>query len=369
MNIELNPELLSRINYITSYIKNDQKETGVVRLRLEKVSYDWVGESNKKHFHLVYDGEKIRRKNNYIVSFNCMSCNRENIVNLNNFARKIEKNNKSCFNCDHNDNNNNNNIGNINKFKSIDDKIINDKTAYFEMPLRKRLLYENKLMTPSHFENIKRYIISYNNDKFSDIDYTMYVPYYRPTESTKYFEPCFFDRNSDIVSRAINIKMWCHHCKHHFKIDSIRNVKKQFPIYCKMCEIKFGNIKPKFECNIVGQNVMFKTKMQHKFIKYCNNNEIVVFNGPNDITLYGVEGDTYIDFYIPGCKTYIDVVGNLEYQEDYENNDIINVTSKRAYGIMYDFISQEDKYLLLHPKNYVKETRRLLTIIESQIRR
>ena len=317
-------------------------------MNLEKVTYEWVGGgcdiNENKHFHLIYDTIKIQRKNKYIVSFNCISCNRENIVNLNNFVGKVEKNTKSCFNC------------NIfpNKFTSIDDKILKDRDDYFKLPLRKRIMYENKLMTPFHFEKIKKYIISYNNDKFSDIDYTMYIPYYKPTESNKHFEPCFLDRNTDIVTRAINIKLECHHCNYHFKIDSIRNIRKQFPIYCKMCYIRFGDIKPKYECNITGQNVMYKTKMQHKFIKYCNNNEIVIYNGPNNIELCN------IDFYIPHSKTYIDVVGNLEYQEDY-NVDNLN----KRYDVIQDFISKETRqglentYIVLHPKNYVKEARNL----------
>lgn len=337
------PELMSRINYITSCQKiNNMKP---IRLDLKKIKYD---HANNK---ISYDNLIISRKNIYVVSYNCITCDRENIVCLNKFVTKIENNNYYCFYC-------RNSSG---QFTTIEDKIVQDVEDFKLLPEKNRISYEKKLMSQANFEKIRKYIKSYNNDRFDDIDNIVYIPYFRPTESTKYYESCFYNNSLDIVSCAINIKMECHHCKYNFTIDNIKNIRNQHPIFCRICSVKFSDSKTKYECNLSGNNVSYRTKIQHKFIKYCNNNGMVVYNGPDRIVLNDIKGDASVDFYVPAADTYIDAVGNLEYQA---------VNSKRT-DLLGDYFNNNYKnsnYIIIHPKNYVSKTRKLLfdvkTIVE-----
>lgn len=331
---------ISRINYITSYKKNDNKETNVARLNLQDLSYQWTPDN--LHFHFVYQDQIIKRDNNYQVNFNCITCNRENIVGINNFVKKIEKQTTKCFNCsnDYND-------------KSLVSKIELDE-EYFHNVLdyKNKQIFCKKMMRPDQFEKIRHQIKAVNNNKYTDINNMVYIPYYRPTESKTHYESCLYDKSLDIVLRATNITLECRHCKHNFITDNIKSYRNKKTIYCTMCDVNYGPTKNKYECNILGNNVAYKTKMQHKFIKYCNNNEIVCENGPSGIKLPSISDQVSIQFIIaPFC---IDVVGNKEYQ----TKESVKTIELKEYCNSNNY-----EYVIIHPKNYVKYTRKFKTHI------
>lgn len=342
--LKMEPTLLSKINYITSYKRNDKniKESEeVVRLKLDKISYNWSkNRTNKDVFHIVYDGIPITRKNNYTVSYNCISCDRENIICLNNFIKKIEKGTRFCFTCI------------VSGNDSLENKILKDKEDFQNLEEKKRLIYEKKLMSPKHFELIRRYILSYNNNNtFCNKD-IVYLPYYRPTESNKYYEPCFYNKELNTVSRAINLRFECYHCKNIVKFDTIQPLRKKKYIFCKMCDLQFGPTKYKYESNLLGENVKFKSKMQHKFLKYCNNNNIIIKNGIEDLKNDNMNLAISNAFYLPKLNYYIDVLSNLEYEE-YDN-------SCKRTRVLEEYISSINcKYLIIYPKNYVSLTRKI----------
>lgn len=322
-------EFISRINYITSYKKNDEKTENIARLDINKLTFQWT---NDKHFHFVYDDVIITRSNNYQVCYNCITCNREVLITLNNIVKKIEKQSTNCFNCMYNN-------------KSLVEKIQIDEEYFFNNLCEKnRKIFLKKMIHPRHFEKIRHSIISYNNDKYENMQDIIYIPYYRPTSSEKYYESCFYDKNKDIVLRATNIKLECNHCKYHFLVDNLKPYRNTININCPMCSIIFGPMKYKYECNIIGDNTRYKTKMQHKFIKYCNNNGIVCKNGIDNISLdIGIVG---VDFVVG--NTLIDVVGNREYQ----STESIKTIELKRYAN-----SINCEYIIIHPKNYVRCTR------------
>lgn len=346
----MEPILLSKINYITSYKKNDKniKESDeVVRLKLDKISYTWnKNRNNIDVFHIVYDGIPITRKNNYTVSYNCISCNRENIICLNNFIKKIEKSTKHCFTCI------------VSGNDSIENKILLDREDFISLDEKNKQAYEKKLMKPRHFELIRKYLLSYNNNKIDNIKDIIYIPYYRPTESKKYYEPCLYNKELNIVSRAINLKFECYHCKNIIVFDSIRPLRKKNYIYCKMCDLQFGPSKYKYEANILGENVKFKSKMQHKFLKYCNNNNIIIHNGIEDLKSEGINLAISIAFFIKDLNYYIDILSNLEYEE-------YDMTCKRTSIIEEYLLERGGTYIIIHPKNYVSVTRKIKHLIHS----
>lgn len=347
------PKLLSKINYITSYRRSDkdiENDPGVVRLKLDKLTYSWKvrNDTNKKIFHLIYDEILVTRKNNYIVSYNCITCNRENIICLNNFIKKIERCTEKCFTC----------LSSKGGDITIEDKILEDRKDFLVLDAKKKQSYEKKLMSVDHFQSIRKYLLSYNNDKFCNINDIVYIPYYRPTESNKYYEPCFYNKNLNIISRAINLVFECHHCKNRVTFNNLNPLRKKHVIYCKMCSCQFGCTKYKYEANIHGVNVGHKTKMQHKFLKYCNKKGILCENGPSDLSFKDIDGNVSIAFYLPRHRLFIDVLSNLDFDEYSKNNNNKNARTL----LIEDYLSKNNlgDYTIIHPKNYVSVTRKLL---------
>lgn len=318
-----------KINYITSYKKVYNKKENIVKLNLEKLSYN----ESDKHFHFIYDGIIIKRDNNYQVSYNCITCNRENIVSLNNLVKKIEKRTKHCFNC-------------INNCKeSLVNKIEND-ADYFHNKLddKNKRIFKKKMVTEKQFERLRSQLLSFNKEKYDNFNDIIYISYYRPTESLKYYESCLYNKKTDSIFRAVDFKVLCRHCKYCFNIESLKPYRNQKYIYCKMCISKIGSTKFRYESNINGENIAYKTKMQLKFIKYCNNNEIICINGPRDIIIENFPEPIYIDFKVGNY--FIDIVGNKEYQEEESEK----TKFLRSYIV-------DGKYIIIYPHNYVKYTR------------
>ena len=324
---------LESIKYVTSNKKNDNRNGA--RLLLDKLTIQ-LSNPEKNIHQFVYDGVIIKRKNNYFVCFDCLECKRENLLAMNNVTSKINRGITKCSSCL---------VG-----LSMRDKIISDKAAFEVTAADFKKTYERKLMQPKHFEKLRHAIMSFQYGKFQmgiDIEY---IPYFRPTESLKNFEPCFYDVKRDVVEKAVHLQIKCDHCGYMFHAKHLQPYRNANRLLCQCCTVKLGPTKPKYEANIMGVNTMFKTSIQHKLIKHCNKHDIVCSNGPSlDFYVDGRKKHTNIDYIIGG--NLIDIVGNNEFQ---------TTTCDRALAIDEYAAKHDLKYIVIHPKNYVSITRNLL---------
>lgn len=359
---KLGLQYIQNFNYISCNKKGD--ETGA-NLRVENLECN-VTNTSKNTCHFFYNNLIIPRKNNYIIDYNCLSCQRRVTVSMNNVIGKIERNIIDCMNCRSIDTTSQN---------TLIDKINKDCDDFRLLSNSSKDLFMKKLLKPDQFEKIRNSIIGFQNDKFTSLDNIIYIPFYRPTESQKYYESCFYDKERDVVERAINLTLKCFECGYTFKVDNLRPFRNQKSILCRMCCIKHGPNKQKYECNIEGLNVFFKTNYQYKFLKFCNANNIICRNGEKDLkyTLPNVNSrgkheqgkstsenetthreketthrTTYIDFYLPQCKAFCDIVGN---------NELQTRECERTVFLQNYANDIESNYYMIHPKNYVKMTR------------
>jgi len=308
----------------------------------------------KNIHHFVYNGTVIRRKNRLIISYLCTTCDRENIIALNNVISKIERNIGQCSTC--------RGVGvgvgiGVNAtigddFVSCSDtelrtKIIQDKVAFDAMDDAFKERYYSKLMRQEAFENIRGSILGYQYGKFTNIDDVQYVPNFRPTPNPKFFQPMFYDRSRDTIETPKFVTLECAFCSYKFITKDIAPYRNKSRVFCKMCAVEFGPTKPRYE-----KGLIYRTKFQHKFIKFCIKHGIGCLNGPKAIPFThgrtSVEHETGIHYFIPDARTVVDVVGNLEYQDE---------LCSRTHALKSYAEQNGWKYVMLHPKNYVMITR------------
>ena len=322
----INETIVSRINWITS--KNDMNNRllyNIEEIKLQK-------EAENFH-HLVIKDEVIKRKNNLIVSFNCVACGRENIIALNNLISKINRNIQTCPSC-------------LNTSTStIADKILQDKKAFEEQDELIQKKYMTKIMKTEDYKRLSSSVVSFQNEKFKNMHDMIYIPYFRTSQNIMSFENVFYDRSRDVIEKAINFQCRCNHCEVVFNCKNLHTYRSKPTILCKSCEIIFSLKKTQKETDI-----SFRTKFQHKFIKYCNNKKIILQNGP--IISFkksdGTHTTSSIAFYLPDLKTLVDVYGNKEYTD---NNSTLLIAI-HEYALINNLT-----YNIINPKNYVKITR------------
>lgn len=333
---------LSSINWL------GPRETEGKRLDLSRLTIQ-CEDIGKNIHHFVYDGDVIRRKNRFIISYNCLHCSRENVLALNNVISKIERNISQCSTC----------RGLISPPQSVttcdtpisttalQTKIKEDATAFETMDQGFKERYFDRYVRAEAFENMRRSIIGYQYDKFKNIDDIVYVPYFRPTPNTKFFQPMFYDKVRDTIETPKFVTLECCFCAYEFIAKDIAPFRNKARILCKMCAEEFGPTKPRLEGGIP-----YRTKFQHKFVKYCIKHGIRCEEGPNNVmfthTRSHIVNATRIHYLLPDVKVLVDVVGNLEFQTK---------LCARTQAL-HDFVKEHGlTYVVLYPKNYVKYTR------------
>lgn len=349
---------LTYLSLITSI--KDKKIGGEVELNTLMIQCDDIS-TNLHHF--LINGCVIRRKNNYVVSFACPTCKRKNVVALNNLTSKIQRNISTCSTCATVNQNYNKNLeisfqntesSYVGNTTDLWRKIQQDERAFRDQSEEFKAQYMRKHMNQESFQRIKASILSYQHGKFRNVTDVMYIPYFRNSPSPKCFEPMFYDVKRDTVEKPVCVQLECNFCGYQFMERGIMQFRNKHHVLCNRCITEFSPCKAKKELNVHGDSVSYRTKLQHKLLKYCLLNNLLIASGPKDIMFVHTDGThrtTTIHYSLPSVSVYVDVVGNLEFQ---------GVDSPRVVRLKEFARECNFQYVQLHPKNYVKMTRQWL---------
>lgn len=313
-------EILSdNINYV---ILDNKKIIGSFEILLYLDKYSSV---KKKTNRLFIDGCVVKTKNKK-VSFVCDGCNDKSIISLKKYLLKTNhicslcKNNQIDKRLEHSEyikkcySDNNKVIPKVKKKT----KIINENNKTFieksnlqfekETDSYKNIYYKKHLRL-SEYLNIKDKIYSINGIVLkNDIEYFEHLK----TNNQMKYSSYIYDSKYKKFTCVNNVKLFCDNCNKLFnttrKIKSkIHNLKILCP-KCYLCNrtFKIRNVK-----NIKGEKITYQSKPELKLVNYCNNNNILIEDGPvinynfnNKILKY------YTDYYIPSIKTIIEIKDN-----------------------------------------------------------
>ena len=108
------------------------------------------------NFRLLYKNKAITKNNDYICLYMCKLCNRENIIALNTFVKKVKKGIRGCSTCKV--------VGKDNG--TLLEKLIRDELEYDMMDEEYKRMYFRKYLTKDEYQRISSTIISFQHDKF-----------------------------------------------------------------------------------------------------------------------------------------------------------------------------------------------------------
>ena len=320
----------------------------------------------------------ITRNNHYNVTYKCINCESIHKVALNNILRKINKNIKNCKICKEHEEAKKNNHSCIlknyyynikNNIQPVQDKIEvklldkldNDKRAFDNYDTEFKENYFRRNMDSQEFEYLRNKIISIQNKKFYMTSDFIYYPCVSISNQTR-FLPYLYSKINNNIEKIVNVEFKCDNCGHHFISKDLHSHKNRIKALCKDCNLTNNIYKIRTFKNLCNETICYQSKFELKFIRYCNENKIVLINGPK--ILYNMVNSNKqhsyrVDFAIPKLKLLIEIKDNHIWHRDQVNSGKwdqkvagVNtfIENKHEYkNVIYE------KYIIIFPKNYVYE--------------
>lgn len=284
----------------------------------------------------------ITRNNNYIVSYLCIECRADNKISWNTFAKKISKGNFKCQYCLQKP---------ITPKKTLKEIIEISKQEFDDMDSDYIDKYFTKHLTEEEFLHIKPNIISIQNDKFksSELDNFQYLSALKCNNQTL-FTPMFYDTVRDVFEKPIYLKYQCQKCQNEFINRDLWIQKNRVKILCQDCSFCNDTFKIRGEKNILGERITYQSKLEHKFIKFCAENQIVVQDGQKlNYNWNGKNRKYVVDYYLPDLKLLIE----LKDDHIWHKKQVENGVWKAKMDAVEKYIQENDsQYLLIFPKTY-----------------
>lgn len=324
-------------------------------------------------YKLKIDDKVISKNNSFTVSYNCILCNRENIVSLNNVTKKINKNIIMCRICKELDAEKQQNQSNFmiknnpqfGSYKKMEKQpktvleIISDSESEFNNMSSDFIddYYINHL-TVDEFDYIKSKIISIQNGKFKDIDNFKYCPVVKCNNQARHI-PMLYDIKRDVLEKIQYVTFKCEKCQNEFCNRDLEIQKNKIKIYCKNCTFCNNTFKIRAAKNCINDTITYQSKLELKFINFCNDNKIIIENGPAINYEWNNKNRKYIvDFYIPKLKMLIELKDDHIWHKQQIDNGMWKAKMDKVDELIKN--NSYSEYLLIFPKNYVEKIKYIL---------
>ena len=328
----------------------------------------------------------ITRNNHYNITYKCIKCDSIHKVALNNILRKINNNITNCKICKEYEalkrnnqsiklkthyynikNNINQDIRHQDKIEiKLLDKLNDDKEKFDNYDSEFKENYFRRNMDNKEFEYIRKKIITIQNKKFLMNDDFIYYPCVSISNQTR-FCPYLYSKSNNNIEKLVNLEFKCENCSNVFISKDLHSHKNKIKALCKDCNLTNNIFKIRSFKNLANESICYQSKFELKFIRYCNENKILLINGPkisynraNSNKLHSYR----VDFAIPKLKLLIEIKDNHIWHRDQVSS---GKWEEKVKGVD-NFLKNKDiykdviyeKYIIIFPKNYVNECKNIL---------
>jgi hypothetical protein len=232
------------------------------------------------------------------------------------------------------------------EFQEMDDDF---KDAYFR-----------KYLSCEEFERIRTKIISFQHDKLVDIDEYNYVPTLK-INNQYHFYPHMYHPKRDCFEKACYIKYKCDNCNTVFENKTLEVQKNRFKVLCKDCSFTNNTFKIRPTHNCMGQRVCYQSQFELKLIKYCNENNIHINNGPDIQYIWNGGRHKYrCDFYISSQKLLVEIKDNHVWHKNQVANGKWGAKEQAAKEFVVMNPDLYKEFVIIYPKTYMNFIKKLV---------
>lgn len=356
------------LNSITQFKNKSTNEIiPIIKKHLQFESSQYSS-TKENIWHVFINDIKLKKTSEYIVSYKCLSCDKLNDISTTQFLRKIRQCKKCCFLC--------NNINSFNELKKTGNYIsINKqpiikksfteiyKTSLIEFdtyPDQYKNSYLLSHLTIEDYNRIKKNIISFCDGKYTDLNNYEYWSIYKVSNQMK-FSSVIYDKLNDIIFKANQPIIKCDNCNNNWRCKSLEKFKNDYKLLCPNCLLCNKTFKIRPCKNINNETILYQSKLEMKFINWCNSNNIVVNNGPNIDYIFDNKCHKYrVDFNIN------DILIEIKDYHIWHNNQVKSGLWNIKVEAVNKYINNNNlkKYLFITPKNWNEKCNELTKLIK-----
>lgn len=334
--------------------------------------------SSKKSgcWHLKYNDKNIGRRSNLIFKYKCVSCSSISSVLTIQFLRKLNKCSHRCPLCRNQDEEKRRRHseamkGNTSASKksATNDVIEKQKEPEDVLSVRESSLqlfreigdedeYFSFHLTEEDYNRICKKIVSFQDGKFQSLENYEYWPIFK-SSNQMVFTSVMYDNINKIIFKSYQPIMKCDNCGQNWRSKSIEQFKNCYKILCKTCLFTNKTFKIRMTQNCCGDPIMYQSKLELKFIDWCNTNLIRLLNGPNVKYIFNEIERTYrVDFQIK--NTLIEIKDT----HIWHRNNIVSGKWGAKVKAVNDLITnmKYDNFLLVQPTNWDQSLEQIVKI-------
>jgi len=336
---------------IKLYDTRTQEERDVTRLTL-KHTISPASNTKTPVWRFFYDDVIIKKHNDLQAHYTCHTCNRVNIVCLNNITRKLNRGITCCNTCK---NQQPDKTAKQSTFMSENKPLLQEKLAYdvalfSNMDSDFQNEYFKVHLTSDEFERIRSKIVSFQNDKFQMTDTCIYYPCVSIPNQTK-FNPYMYDASRDVLEKMTYVKYKCDSCGETFINRDLHVQKNKYKIMCRDCNFCNNSFKIRNTQNAKGTTITYQSKYELKFITFCNEHSIELCNGPKIPYVHNDRALTYkVDFLLPKHGILIELKDHHHWHKGQLSSGKWSAKEQAATAYAK---SHGLKYVIVFPKTYV----------------
>ena len=252
-------------------------------------------------YHLEINNIKIRKTSEYLVNYICSVCAVETSVGTTQILRKIRNGILpkclSCLRSGH-DSSNKKKEEDIDGEKQkqplqikcntkdkdkeeIHQQSIQEFEEKYNDLLKKSYILSH--LTEDDFERIRKNIISFCNGKYTDLNNYEFWSIYKVNNNQMRFSSVIYDKKNDCIFKADQPIIKCDNCLKSWRCKSLEKFKNDYKLICPECKLCNRTFKIYTIQNINNKIIMYQSKLELKFIHWCNNNNFVVKNGSGKV--------------------------------------------------------------------------------------
>jgi hypothetical protein len=327
-------------------------------------------------WHLLLNGKSISRKDIYNFIYTCVTCGSKHKITTVSLLRKINKCSHECIEC-----------VNLNVQKrathsaNFASYIKSDEHSQVEQVIKTyvqkrdeclvkfnaldddyKQAYFNTHLTPEDYTRISKNIISFHNGKYTDLTDIEYWPVYNSTNQMT-FTHMMYHKSQGIIFKPHQPILKCDNCDEHWRAKSIERFKNCVHIQCKTCSLVNNTFILRRYQNVNREPILYQSKLELKFINWCNNNGIVVKNGPIiPYTFAGKERTYRVDFIIVNANSSDNILIEIKDNHVWHRNDLESGKWQAKESAANEQVNKGiyKKYMMITPVTWMSQTKALL---------
>jgi len=331
-------------------------------LIFEKSSYS---STNEKIWHVIINNNRLRKTTDLIITYLCSSCNTINQVGTTRFLLKIREEKPHCYNCSNyyrSETDANTDTNTIYNYKS-NKVVFHDKSI--EEFNKCNDVYKNSYflshLTEEDFERIRSKIISFGNGKYTDFANYDFWSIYRVGNQMRY-SSVIYDKKNDCIFKMDQPIIKCDNCSKPWRSKSLERFKNDYKLLCKECKLCNRTFKLRPIYNSAKETIMYQSKLEKKFVEWCNDRNIIVRNGPSIPYMFEDKCRNYrVDYQIA------DVIIEIKDFHIWHRNQIESGLWQTKLEAVNQYILENvniNKYFFITPDNWNQQWKELVSYLE-----